>query len=482
MTAGSVAAVIDGEQVQAAEAFADTDPASGEVLAQVARCGPAEVERAVGAARRAFRRPWSHTTPAERGRLLRRLGELVAAERDSLARLESQDTGKPLRQARGDADIAARYFEFYGGVIEAFYGDTIPVTQDLFVYTTHEPFGVTAHIIPWNYPLQIAARTVAPSLAVGNCCVLKPAEEAPLTSIRLGVLALEAGFPAGVLNVVPGLGEEAGAALAASPGIDHLAFIGSVEVGRLVVKAAAENSVQTTLELGGKSPNIVLDDANLDAAVPVIVNSIIQNAGQTCSAGSRLLVQESVHGKITELIADRMSRISIGAGVTDPDLGPLISRQQQDRVQHYVDGGTQGGGRLLLGGTPPDDESLRRGCYFLPTIFDDVDAAAPIANEEVFGPVLAISSFQTPDAAADLANGTPYGLLAGIWTRDIALAHRLARDIRAGQVYVNGYGAGGGVELPFGGFKRSGYGREKGFAALGTYSQVKTVAVRLDGG
>jgi aldehyde dehydrogenase (NAD+) len=226
----------------------------------------------------------------------------------------------------------------------------------------------------------------------------------------------------------------------------------------------------------------VLDDANLDVAVPVIVNSIIQNAGQTCSAGSRLLVQESVHDKVTELIADRMSRISLGAGVTDPDLGPLISRQQQDRVQRYVDSGKRGGGRLLLGGTPPADESLRRGFYFLPTIFDDVDSTAAIANDEVFGPVLTVSSFQTPDAVADLANGTPYGLLAGIWTRDIALAHRLTREIQAGQVYVNGYGAGGGVELPFGGFKRSGYGREKGFAALRTYSQVKTVAVRLDGG
>ncbi len=480
MTAGSVAAVIGGEEVQAAGTFADLDPSSGEILAQVTRCGPEEVERAVAAARRAFR-PWSRTSAAERGRLLRRLGELVATERESLATLESQDTGKPLRQARGDADIAARYFEFYGGVIEAFYGDTIPVAEDLLVYTTHEPCGVTAHIIPWNYPLQIAARSVAPSLAVGNCCVLKPAEEAPLTSIRLGVLALEAGFPSGVLNVVPGVGEEAGAALAASPGIDHLAFIGSVEVGRLVVKTAAENSVPTTLELGGKSPNIVLDDANLDAAVPVIVNSIIQNAGQTCSAGSRLLVQENVHDKVAELIADRMSRIRLGAGVTDPDLGPLISRQQQDRVKHYVDGGTQGGGRLLLGGTLPDDENLRRGFYFLPTVLDDVESAAEIANEEVFGPVLAISSFETLDAVTDLANGTPYGLLAGIWTKDIALAHRLARDIQAGQVYINGYGAGGGVELPFGGFKRSGYGREKGFEALRTYSQVKTVAVRLDG-
>jgi aldehyde dehydrogenase (NAD+) len=480
MAAGAVAAIIDGKEVQAKETFADLDPSSGEVLADVARCGAAEIEQAVGAARRAFHRSWSRTSAAERGRLLRRLGELIATERDSLAVLESKDTGKPLRQAKGDAHVAARYFEFYGGVIEAFYGDTIPVTRDLFVYTTHEPFGVTAHIIPWNYPLQIAARSIAPSLAAGNCCVLKSAEEAPLTSARLGALALEAGLPAGVLNVVPGLGEEAGAALASSPGIDHLAFIGSVEVGRLVVTAAAEHSIPTTLELGGKSPNIVMGDANLDAAVPIIVNSIIQNAGQTCSAGSRLLVQESIHEEATERIADRMSRISIGAGVTDPDLGPLISRQQQDRVRRYVDGAAHDGGRLLLGGTPPEDEVLQHGFYFLPTIFDDVSPQAPIAREEVFGPVLAVTSFRAMNEVPPLANATPYGLLAGIWTRDIGLAHSLARDIQAGQIYINGYGAGGGVELPFGGFKRSGYGREKGFEALRTYSQVKTVSVRID--
>ena len=243
--------------------------------------------------------------------------------------------------------------------------------------------------------------------------------------------------------------------------------------------AAAEHSIPTTLELGGKSPNIVMGDANLDAAVPIIVNSIIQNAGQTCSAGSRLLVEESIHEEVTERIADRMSRISIGAGVTDPDLGPLISRQQQERVRRYVDGAAHDGGRLLLGGTPPEDEGLQHGFYFLPTIFDGVSPQAPIAREEVFGPVLAITSFGAVDEVPPLANATPYGLLAGIWTRDIALAHSLARDIQAGQIYINGYGAGGGVELPFGGFKRSGYGREKGFEALRTYSQVKTVAVRL---
>jgi aldehyde dehydrogenase (NAD+)/betaine-aldehyde dehydrogenase len=387
------------------------------------------------------------------------------------------DTGKPLTQARTDATVAARYFEFYANTIESFYGDTIPALAGTFVYTVREPFGVTGHIVPWNYPIQIGCRSVAPALAVGNCCVMKPAEEAPLTAVRVGELALEAGLPPGALNVVPGYGEEAGASLAAHPGINHLAFTGSPEVGQIVSKAAAENLIPVTMELGGKSPNIVFADADVENAIPVIVNSIIQNAGQTCAAGSRLLVQRRVHDEVVEKVAERFGGIEIGPGLDDPDLGPIISKDQRERVEGYVSRGKEEA-RLVLGGDVPQEERLRGGFFFEPTLFDGASPDAAIAQEEIFGPVLVASTFDDPEEATVLANGTEYGLIAAVWTRDVSKAHRLAKELRAGQVYINTYGAGGGVELPFGGFKRSGHGREKGYEALYEYSQVKTVALK----
>jgi aldehyde dehydrogenase (NAD+) len=308
--------------------------------------------------------------------------------------------------------------------------------------------------------------------------VLKPAEEAPLTAIRLGELALEAGLPAGALNVVPGLGEEAGAALAGHPGIDHLAFTGSPEVGAIVTKAAADNCVPTSLELGGKSPNIVFADADLAATVPVVVNSIIQNAGQTCSAGSRLLVHEAVHDQVVEEVGRRFGRITIGAGVDDPDLGPIISARQHERVSGYLETGRQQG-ELLAGGGRPEADALRDGYFLEPTLFDRVAPDAPIAREEIFGPVLVASTFTELDEAVAIANGTDYGLIAAIWTNDVSVAHRVARDLRVGQVYVNTYGAGGGVELPFGGYKKSGHGREKGYEAMIAYTQTKSVAMKF---
>lgn len=474
-----VAALINGKDVETAEYFATEDPSAGKPLAEVARCGKAEIDAAVSAARDAFEGDWPRTAAAERGRALKRVAELIRRDREDLALTESRDTGKPLKQARTDVDVAARYFEFYGGTIDAFYGETIPVSDEITAYTFREPLGVTGHIVPWNYPIQIGARTVAPALAVGNCCVLKPAEEAPLTALRLGKLCLEAGIPAGVLNVVPGFGEEAGGPLAAHPDVDHVSFTGSVEVGKLVQKAAAENVVPVALELGGKSPNVVFADADLEAAVPVIVNSILQNAGQTCSAGSRLLVHEGAHDEAVRAIAGRFEKVRIGAGPDDPDLGPLISRKQLDRVRGFVDGARDAGARLVFGGTEP--KGMDGGYYFSPTLFDDVPPDAPIAREEVFGPVLAVTPFRDLEEAIRLTNATDYGLVTAVWTRDVTTAHRLARAARSGQVYINTYGAGGGVELPFGGFKRSGYGREKGFEALYTYSQVKTVTIRLPG-
>ncbi len=471
--------LIGGEEVYGQATFVDLDPSTGRELAEVARGGPDEINSAVAAARETLERTWRRTKTAERARILRRISELIRRDHELLAELESLDTGKPLRQAKGDADVAARYFEFYASAIETLYGDTIPIDPDLFIYTLREPFGVTAHIIPWNYPLQIGARTVAPALAAGNCCVLKPAEEAPLTAIHLGRLGLEAGLPPGALNVVPGFGEEAGAALAAHPGIDHLSFTGSVEVGKLVSKAAADHVTPVTLELGGKSPNVVFADADIEAAMPVLVNSIIQNAGQTCSAGSRMLVEASAHDRVVGELVDRFQHLRLGPGRSDPDLGPLISATQLERVSKYVElGKTEA--RAVTGGGQPHDDRLKGGYFFMPTVFDDVPPDAVIAQEEIFGPVVAVTTFADLDEAAELANGTDYGLVAAVWTRDVNKAHIVAREIRAGQVFVNTYGASGGPEMPFGGVKRSGHGREKGLEGLLEFTQVKTVAMKLD--
>ena len=472
-------AIIGGEKVNGSGTFENVDPSTGQVFAAVARCTAAEVEGAVQAAREAHEKHWRRTTPDERARILHRIAELLRRDHEELSRLESMDTGKPLAQAKADATVAARYFEFYANTIESLYGDTIPALADTFTYTVREPYGVTGHIIPWNYPIQMGCRTVAPALATGNCCVLKPAEEAPLTPIKLGELALEAGLPPGAFNVVPGYGEEAGAALSGHTGIDHLAFTGSVEVGKLVSKAAAENVIPVTLELGGKSPNVVFADADIESAVPVIVNSIVQNAGQTCSAGSRLLVEESVQEQVVEAVAEKFRDITIGPGLEDPDLGPIISREQLERVQSYIQTG-KNEANLLAGGDTPQGENLGDGFFFEPTLFGGVSPGDTLSQEEVFGPVLAATPFEGVEHAAEIANGTDYGLIAAVWTGDVGKAHWLAKEIRAGQIYVNTYGAGGGGELPFGGFKKSGHGREKGYEALYEYSQVKTVAIKYE--
>jgi aldehyde dehydrogenase (NAD+) len=470
-----LAALIDGKPVTTTAEVPVEDPSTGEVMALTADCGPAEIDLAVRAAAETSQ-SWRRVSVPERARLLRRLSALIERDADSLGRLESQQTGKPLRQGLRDAEITARYFDFYASAVETFYGSAFSLDDRTTVLTRWEPHGVTAHIIPWNYPLQILGRSVAPALAMGNCVVLKPAEEAPLTALKIGQLALEAGLPPGALNIVTGYGESAGAALIAHPGIGHISFTGSVPVGRIISHAAADRLIPVTMELGGKSPNILFADADLAKAVPVIVNSILQNGGQTCSAGSRLLVEESVHDAVSEQIAKAFADVRIGPALEDPDLGPLISGPQRDQVVSYVNA-SRHSGRISYGGEPLNGGPLGNGYFFQPTLIDDVGSGTAMFREEVFGPVLAVTPFASADEAVALANGTDYGLVAGVWTTNIGTAQRMIRDVVAGQVFVNTYGASGGVELPFGGFKQSGYGREKGAEGLRGFAQIKTAVL-----
>ncbi|MGW1073728.1 aldehyde dehydrogenase family protein [Streptomyces sp. NPDC002537] len=472
-------AFIDGRRVPARDTFADLDPSTGLPCARVGRCGATEVDRAVTAARTAYERTWRRTTAADRAAACRAVARTLREHRRELAELECLDTGKPIGQAYTDADVAARYFDFYANTAEALHGQTLLDHPDLLAYTLREPHGVCGHIIPWNYPMQITARTLAPALAAGNTCVLKPAEDAPLTPVRIVELATAAGLPDGVLGVVPGLGAEAGAALAAHPGIDHLAFTGSRATGQSVMTAAARNIVPVTLELGGKSPHLVFPDHDPATAVPRIVASVTEHAGQNCSAGSRVLVHHSVHARLTAAVAEAFTALRIGPGAEDPDLGPLISARQRGTVLDHIDGGRKSA-RLVVGGGVPAGPLPPGGFYVQPTLFDDVPPDADIAQREIFGPVLCVTPFGDPAEAVALANATTYGLSAGVWTRDVGLAHAVARELRVSQVFVNTYSAAGGVELPFGGYRRSGFGREKGFAALLEYTRLKAVAVHID--
>jgi aldehyde dehydrogenase (NAD+) len=474
--------IINGARADASDGqtFEVVDPSTGERLATVAKATKADVSRAVASAQAALdSKAWGGLAPAERGRSMWRIADAIRERAEELATLESRDNGKPLRQARTDVQVAARYFEFFAGIADKIMGNTIPLGPGFLDYTIREPIGVSAQIVPWNYPIQIGARGVAPALAAGCAVVLKPSTEAPMTALRLGEIGLACGLPPGVLNVIPGTGSEAGAALASHPGINQLTFTGSVEVGVQVAKMAAENVVPVVMELGGKSPNIVFADADFDLAAAGVANAIFQNAGQTCSAGSRLLLERRAHDAFVDRLATRAKTMTIGPGVSDPDMGPIISKRQLETIERYVAIGKEEGAAVATGGRRPVNPALPGGYYFEPTLLDDVRPDMRVAQEEIFGPVLAIIGFDDVEEAAALANRSEYGLVAGVWTRDINKALSLASRIKAGQVYVNTYGAGGGVELPFGGYKKSGYGREKGLESLASYTQVKNVCVRF---
>ena len=476
---------IDGQWVDAesGKTFTTPNPATGESLAEVSEGDKEDIDKAVSAARRAFEGKWSKMSARDRGRILYKLSTLIEEHAGELAALETSDNGKPIKESTYvDLPQVAENFEYFAGWATKIEGETIPVPGQMFNYTLREPVGVCGQIIPWNFPLLMAAWKLAPALAAGNTVVLKPAEQTPVTAMELGKLIQEAGFPEGVVNIVPGYGETAGAALAAHPGIDKIAFTGSTEVGKIIAKVAAENLTKVSLELGGKAPNIVFADADMDQAVNGAMMGIFFNQGQVCCAGSRLFVEEKVKDQFLERLKERASRINVGDPMDQgTHMGPQVSEEQLNRIKSYVDVAQKEGATVLAGGESPKLEgAFQKGYFFQPTIFSDVNNRMRVAQEEIFGPVVSVISFQDEDDLIKQANDTIYGLSAGIWTRDITRAHRFAKEIKAGVVWINTYNMFNAAS-PFGGYKQSGYGREMGKHALQMYTNVKSVWVDLSG-
>lgn len=470
---GQWRAAADGETIPV------LSPVDGEVYTAIARGRAADIDAAVRAAQSALDGAWGRFTAMERGRVLVKLSTLVRDHASELAAIEARDTGKALATAMADMDVLARYFEFYGSAADKVHGQVIPFLNGYSVTVLREPIGVTGHIIPWNYPAQMFGRTCAPALAMGNACVVKPAEDACLSILRIAELAAEAGLPPGALNIVTGYGNEAGAALSAHPGLGLVSFTGSNEVGTLVQQATGLNAVKCVLELGGKSAQIVFDDADLEKALPIVVKAIVQNTGQTCTAGSRLLVHRSIYDAFVARVAERFERLRAGVPETNPDCGPVINRKQLERVNRFIEEARTSGVPLLAAGQI-DPAVPGGGFYVRPTLFGPVPRDHALAHREVFGPVLAAMPFDDEADAIRLANATDYGLLAAVWTENGGRQQRVSKAMRVGQVFINCYGAGGGVELPFGGVKRSGHGREKGFLALEEMSSTKTVVHQHD--
>ena len=478
--------LIDGEWLPAASSktFDVFNPADASVIASVPDSDKEDINRAVAAARRAFASgPWRRLTPSERGKLIWRIGDLILEHADELAEIESLDNGKPRAVARvADVPLAADLFHYMAGWATKIEGNTIPISvpyapdAKFHAFTLREPVGVVGQIIPWNFPLLMAAWKLGPALATGNCVVIKPAEQTPLSALRLGELILEAGIPDGVVNIVTGFGETAGAALAAHPDVDKIAFTGSTEVGKIIVRAASGNLKKVSLELGGKSPNIVFKDVgDLDAAIAGAANAIFFNHGQCCCAGSRLMVERDVFDEVVSGVAEHAKKIKLGPGLSsDTEMGPLVSEEQLSRVTNYMHQGKQEGACYVTGGTRAGD----RGYFVQPTVIKDAKPDMSIVREEIFGPVVVAEPFSKPEELISRANQTEYGLAAGVWTRDISNAHRVAAELKAGTVWINCYNV-FDAALPFGGYKQSGWGREMGHEVLELYTQTKAVVVGL---
>ncbi|WP_165814516.1 aldehyde dehydrogenase family protein [Pararhodobacter oceanensis] len=472
-------AIGDATLTEASGGVGETrNPATGALLSHFAMAGEVEVNMAVNAARKAFDEgAWGRMRPFERGRILQRIGELMLERRDEIARIETEDSGKPLRDAYWEVDCAARFFEFYGGFVDKMQGNSIPLGPNYSDWTTLEGIGVSLHIIPWNYSFQLIARGVAPALAAGCSVIIKPATETPMSAWNFIQICREAGLPEGQVNLINGRGSVVGDLLARHPGVDQITFTGSVPTGQRVLEAAASHAIPSNMELGGKSAQLLFADADMDAAMPMVLGGVFTHCGQVCNAGTRLLVQRSVHDEVVSKLHDKIKGMTLGAGIDDPDMGPLVSNAQKASVEEYYEIAAKEG-ELLLGADLPGDAALANGAFVRPAIVAGVDNTARVAREEVFGPLLTVIPFDTAEEAVQIANDSPFGLVAGVHTQNISNALAAAERLRVGQVWINSFGVGLDVEFPFGGYKLSGFGREKGLEAISAYQQVKNICIR----
>ncbi|OGI07213.1 MAG: betaine-aldehyde dehydrogenase [Candidatus Melainabacteria bacterium RIFCSPLOWO2_02_FULL_35_15] len=476
--------LINGKFVssKSGKTFDTVNPATGETIVKVYEADKEDIDLAVKAARAAFEGPWKKVSPYQRQQLLLKVADLIEKNAEEFAQLETLDNGKPINESKHvDVPVTVEHFRYYAGWATKIHGETLPVScGNYLTYTLREPVGVVGQIIPWNFPLLMAAWKIAAALACGNCVVLKPAEQTPLTALRLGEILMEAGFPAGVVNICPGFGPTAGAALSSHSDVDKVAFTGEYTTGREIIKASAGNLKRVSLELGGKSPNIVFMDGDIEGALKGCMGSVFFNQGQVCCAGTRLFVESKIYDDFVNKLSDKVKKIKLGPGLSpDTQMGPLVSEDQLKRVTGYLDIGKKEGAKALCGGDRAKDGDLQKGYFVQPTVFADVNNKMRIAQEEIFGPVVSAIPFKDVNDAVFQGNETTYGLAAGVWTNNLKKAHSVARALKAGTVWVNCYNVFDPC-TPFGGYKQSGYGREGGIHALELYTQVKSVFVNLD--